>query len=216
MGRLIVFSGVDGAGKSTQIYRLKERLTANGHSTDVFWARGGYTPLFSFLKTSIRRLRPRSLPPPGVSVARSAKFESAKIRRLWLTLALLDLLLCYGMWLRWRKWMADFVLCDRYVDDTLLDFRRNFPAENVDAWLLWRLLRRLAPIADAAFLLIVPVEESQRRSQLKCEPFPDSPETLSWRLDKYRRLAETGEWIVLDCVQAPGEIQEKIWENIGI
>ena len=34
-------------------------------------------------------------------------------------------------------------------------------------------------------MLFISVKESKKRSLLKIEPFPDSEESLSWRLDKY-------------------------------
>ena len=53
-GFLITFSGMDGAGKSTQISILKNTIKSNGQRCFVLWARGGYTNNFEFLKKVIR------------------------------------------------------------------------------------------------------------------------------------------------------------------
>lgn len=207
---IFVFGGVDGAGKSTQIRLLAERLEGRGIPVRFFWARGGYTPLFSAAKGLLRRVRPGALPPPGHSTGRERKFGSSRVRRVWLMVAITDLALCYGVWLRWHRCRGRTVLCDRYLEDTLIDFRRNFPAEKVEQWRLWRLLQWLTPKPDAAFLLLLPVDESQRRCRQKEEPFPDTPETLAWRLEQYETLSRSGGWKRIDARRPLAEIHEEI------
>ena len=43
----------------------------------------------------------------------------------------------------------------------------------------------MIPKPDFHFVLLISESESQKRSKLKNEPFPDSPETLKWRISKY-------------------------------
>ena len=47
---LVTFSGCDGAGKSTQILELMKAAKENNLSTTFVWSRGGYTPIFQFVK----------------------------------------------------------------------------------------------------------------------------------------------------------------------
>jgi len=89
---LIAFSGLDGAGKSTQINLLIERLRQRGHEPIYLWTRGGYTPILEFFKTLLRRLPGRTVPPLGNNPQRTRAFRRGWVRRLWLTLALLDLI----------------------------------------------------------------------------------------------------------------------------
>jgi len=201
--RLIVFSGLDGAGKSTQIELLIEYLQTAGQQPIYLWSRGGYTPLFNTLKSLLRRLTGgKVVPASGKSAQRTQALAKGRTRRLWLTLALLDLILVYGVRVRWWLWRGNPVICDRFLWDTLVDFRLNFPRETVEQWRLWRLLVRATPRPDAAFLLLIPVEESVRRSDIKGEPFRDSPAVLAERLAHYQTLAQSGYWQVLDG-QAP-------------
>ena len=72
------------------------------------------------------------------------------------------------------------------------------------------MLKALTPTPRVRFLLIVPPAESARRSILKNEPFPDSPETLAWRYARYQELAESGKWQAIDCQVSIEAVQAKI------
>lgn len=194
-GLLVVFSGLDGAGKSTQIDRLAAHLHGQGRPPVIYWTRGGYTPLFSAAKAALRRLsRGHAVPQAGPSVERDQAMARPGVQRLWLALAMLDLLWIYGVQVRWQRWRGRAVICDRYLGDTEIDFRLNFPQQRLDRWPLWRLLRRATPQPDASFLLLIPVDESLRRSRLKDEPFPAPPDLLARRLHWYEALAGQGTW----------------------
>ncbi|TMA59909.1 MAG: hypothetical protein E6J75_02215 [Deltaproteobacteria bacterium] len=182
---LIAFSGLDGAGKSTQIELLCARLRAGGLEPTVVWVRGGYTPIFERVKSVVRRAGGRHVPPPGPGVRRSQALGRGWLRRLWLAAALLDL-------------------------------RLNFPGEQVERWWFWRAVARLTPRPDVAFLLLVPVAESERRSDLKGEPFRDSREVLSARLAHYRALALPSGCTMLDGSRPAAEIAAEIAAAVGL
>jgi thymidylate kinase len=59
-------------------------------------------------------------------------------------------------------------------------------------------------------MLLIPVEESLRRSKLKDEPFPDSAEVLSQRLAFYEKFSAAGYGIVIDCMHSIDEISNQI------
>lgn len=209
---LITFSGLDGAGKSTQIQRLSQQLESGGVQVIRLWARGGYTPGFEWLKKVVRRLLGKRLPAPGASPARQDRLAKPAVARLWLALAMLDLVCYWGIYLRYQTLRGRVVICDRYLDDTRLDFRRNFPAVEFERGLLWRFLTWTVPHPDAAFLLWVPVEESLRRSREKCEPFPDDASTLAWRLATYLDEAAfpSRRYVRLDCRRSVDEVAAAI------
>lgn len=215
-GRLIAFSGLDGAGKTTQIELLIEHLRHTGSTPRYLWTRGGYTPRLEDLKQLLRRLPGRVIPPSGPSPLRTKSLRRSWIRRLWLVAALTDLALLYGIQVRWWVWRGETVICDRYLWDTLIDLRLNFPGEAIEAWPLWRLLKQVAPEPDIALALLIPVEESLRRSKIKDEPFPDSAEVLAKRLAEYEELTEVAGWEVLDGRQPVETLAARIWTEVAV
>jgi thymidylate kinase len=137
------------------------------------------------------------------------------VRRLWLSLALLDLLWVYGGQIRWHRYRGRPVLCDRYLWDTAIDFRLNFPQEKLDHYWLWRLLERISPQPDASFLMLISVEDSVRRSEMKGEPFPDPPESLRQRLACYQDLSPRFPFHVLDGSQPVTTLFNQILSHLA-
>ena len=209
-GYLLTFSGIDGSGKSTQITHLTRFFQDNGKRPVYIWSRGGYTPFLENVKSLLRRILKRSLPPSGHSEKRTQYFEKKGIRRVWLYAALLDLMRVYGLNIRIWQMLGRPVICDRYLDDTLIDFKMNFPQEDVENWILWRLLKWIAPRPDGSFLLMIPLEESIRRSQIKKDPFPEEEQLRHRRYALYKELAKGGKFHVIDGTKAEVEVTEKI------
>lgn len=211
---LIVFSGVDGAGKTTQINLLVEDFRSRGFRPHRVWIRGGYTPIFLTAKRLLRKSAPKLLPPSGPSESRTHAMRGRRLN-IWLTLSILDLMILCGLVVRVLRAIGRPVICDRYVHDTELDFQLNFPEKNVSAWLLFRFLKRIAPKPTSALMLLVPVEESLTRSRLKAEPFPDSRETLERRLAHYIRISTQEAFTVLDCTRPVPVVANEIGRKVA-
>tara|TARA_B110000879_G_scaffold190780_1_gene255424 strand:- start:106 stop:753 length:648 start_codon:yes stop_codon:yes gene_type:complete len=183
---MIAFSGLDGAGKSTQIYLATKVYEENGIKSLVFWSRGGYSPGMKFLKNLFNVSNQSSKKEGETRVnLREKSFSNPLVRKIWLSVSMLDLILFYGFYLRLKELFGTKVICDRYIYDTLLDFELNFPQENIKKWMLWKLLLFISVKPKKHFVITIPVKESLRRSKLKNEPFPDSIEVLESRLNKY-------------------------------
>ena len=209
---LISFSGIDGAGKSTQISLVANLLSNNKISATYLWARGGYTPGFETLKRFVRYVFPTHLPPPGISNKRTSTFSSSFISWCWISIAIIDLFFFWVLYIRYLKFRGQFILCDRFLDDTLLDFQYNFPNFDIQNFVLWRALRYFVPKPDLAFLFLISVEESLRRSSLKNEPFPDDESTITWRLSQYSDQSRfpQSRYIVIDCMASPVNVFRQI------
>jgi len=181
---IIVFSGIDCAGKSTQIDLIKKSIFKQGISVNCLWVRGGYTSGFEFLKKIIRFILGTNLAPSGKNTKRDKMISNSLIKRLWLSLAILDLLITFFL-IRIKSLLGQIIICDRYIGDTFIDFSLNFPNSNFEKTWLWKLLMITAPRPNLGFLFILPVDESMYRSKLKNEPFPDAEEVLRMRLEIY-------------------------------
>ena len=213
-GYIVVFSGIDGVGKTTQVERMDALLRGEGLRTRRVWARGGYTPIFNTLKRLMRAIGRESLPPPGRTEQRAEMLRAGWRRRVWLTIAIVDLALYYALWVRGLKWANFIVLSDRYLLDTEVDFELNFPGWRVSHGMLWRMLCWLSPVPDAAFIFTVPVDESIARSRDKNEPFPDSAEVLVARWGRYDAECLSGSYVRIDGTRPRDEIMEELIEAI--
>lgn len=215
---MIAFSGLDGAGKSTQIDLLQEFLKNKNIKSIVFWSRGGYTPGIEFFKGLMRKFKSKKIPTHrGNSQERDHSFSNPLVRKTWLVLALLDLIFFYGFYIRFKEIFGTKIMCDRYIYDTLIDFKLNFPQENVENWWIWKFLLFIAVKPKKYFVLTIPVIESQKRSILKNEPFPDSQETLANRLENYLTFANNNKDVVnIDAVKSINEIHNQIINEIKL
>ena len=207
---LVVLSGIDGGGKSTQIELLKDYYQRQGLSPVCLWTRGGYTPIFNALKETARRLSGGRLPASGPSRQRDELLQRHWIQSFWLTIAILDLMHVYGIKVRWWLLRRRPVLCDRYLWDTLIDFKLMFPDIRVEEWLLWKILVWLTPRPDAAFFLTIPLEEAERRCWVKYEPFPDTPEMRAKRFAAYQEASQRGHWQILDATKPAADVASDI------
>ncbi|MBI5293512.1 MAG: hypothetical protein HY872_16675 [Chloroflexi bacterium] len=213
---LITFSGLDAAGKSTQIHLLLAHLRRCWVTPIYIWTRGGSTPLFELLRRSFRRAAGGPVAGVGQRLFRSRKVKYRWVRIVWLWLATAELLWIYGVQLRWHRRRKRVIICDRYVWDTLVDFRTMFPEFPIERWWIWRQLTRWAPSPDHAFLLLVPVDESAQRSQQKADPYRYPPELLKQRLAQYEALTGLAGWHVLDGRRAPEELAAEIVAVAGL
>ncbi len=213
---LIVFSGVDGAGKSTQVDLLFRALSEQGRRPVQVWARGGYTSGMLLLKQFLRSLAGnRLVPPSGQRTARHQAFARQRTRRWWLRLAILDLIRLYAVWARCQLFLGRPVICDRYLDDTLLDFQVNFPQEDVASWRLWRLATSVCPRPRLQLLMLIPLAEAEARSRKKSEPFPDTPEVRELRLTEYQQWQSSGQWQVLDGSQSVEQLARQVRQLVA-
>lgn len=195
---IISFSGTDGAGKSTQIEKLRKEIISDGFKSKSIWARGGYTPLMNGFKASILWILGKKGFVLDQSSSKSQTYSKRRHRilnyylvsKVWLIFAIIDLALLYGVYVRWLSMMGTIVICDRYIWDTRLDFLRNFPKHFNENSFLWKFLVIFIPKPHLSVVIIVPAETTLKRSRQKNEPFPDTMETLTFRLIGYNERSE--------------------------
>ncbi len=219
-GALIVFSGMDSSGKSTQIRLLIKELRACHHEPVVLWTRVGYTMNFNRLKQLVPRVWRRHEQQGDEPVERHYPHRASTLphplkRWLYLTFSMLDLIWIYGIQVRLWQRLGRIVICDRYLWDSQVDFRVFFPDDHVEQRLLWRVLDRITPKPDAAFFLLVPVEASMERSIKKTRRYQETPDVLEERRRQYFAVAAETEWPVLDGMATASNLTVNIRRQIG-
>ena len=211
MKNIIAFSGLDGAGKSTQINLLKDKLISKGNKVYFFWSRGGYTPGFQKLKDILRFFFRNKISKPGKTKSRESALKSVLISRIWLSIALIDMIFYYSVFLRVKYLLGFQIILDRYIIDTEIDFKLNFPNSNFDNYILWKILKKTSIKPHANLILLISVEESIKRSLTKKEPFPDSREVLSNRFELYQKIINNNNLFKLIwCENSISHIEKEI------
>lgn len=118
MKKYIVISGVDGSGKTTVINSLIEELKKQGYSTEYIWMR--FNHYLVKVMNALARVLKLSVPVHNEfgDVWEHRLWKSPLFCRAYVWCSYIDNKLARGKALR-RK--ADFVICDRWVNDTLID-----------------------------------------------------------------------------------------------
>lgn len=207
MKKLIVFSGIDSAGKSTQIELLKKHLYEKNIRFKVIWSRGGYTSIFEFLKNAIRMVFGKKLPDPGRNASRQNMFEKKSVSKIWYILGMLDLIRLYFFSFRLYRLFGYTIIADRYLWDTYVDFKISLKNIDIEKSFLWKLAVKLSPKPYKSILLYISPETSFQRSILKDEPHFDSLEIRSKRIGIYDTLISLQKWGYVVNTEKVGEIQ---------
>ena len=153
----ISFSGIDSAGKSTQINMLKAHFIKQNKKVRIVWSRGGYTYFFNRLKNIARLLIPKSMPKPGHSKKRDKAFQNHFVGSLWMNIALVELVILYGLFFRLLKLVGYIVIADRYIWDTLIDLKLKFKNVDIEELLCWKILSFSALTPSHSFIITIPI-----------------------------------------------------------
>jgi len=202
---VISFSGIDGAGKSTQIDRLHARLSQAGASVTrlTFWDDVAF---LSRLRAAVSQRflgGEQGIGVPGKSVARNDKND----RRWYLTLArsplyLFDVLSLRRVVARAHAAKPDVIVFDRYIYDQLAHVPDCWIGRSYVRWLLW-----LAPRPDIAYLLDVCPEAALERK-------PEYPLNFLHRYrNSYFELRSMAPELVVISSLDVDSVERTIWEE---
>jgi thymidylate kinase len=202
---MYTFSGIDSSGKTTQIELLKSYCDNNGIKYHYHWIKGRATPVVMFLKELFRK--DKGLSDEGKMEYREQVYQNRNKKFLLLTVSILDLIWYWGLYYRILKFKHKLLICDRYVWDTYIDFRTEFPEFNIDKWLIWKMAKGFAPKPNGSFLFQITAEESLKRDIAKGDATPDALPRKQAKVEKYSELVKQGKWsYVVDGTKPKDEI----------
>jgi dTMP kinase len=202
-GLFITFEGTEGCGKSTQVRRLADRLTAQGRPPMVLREPGG-TPLGEEIRHLLKHH------PSNAGMNAEAELLLMNASRAQLVREIIRPALDAGQ----------IVLCDRFADSTLA-YQGYGRGLNLDV------VRRVLELAvgttrpDLTFLLSVPVSvsEARRAARARAEAgprdrFEENDRGFFERVERgYRELsaAEPDRIKVIDSQQSVEQVGDAIW-----
>jgi thymidylate kinase len=189
---MISFSGIDGAGKTTQIELLQLYYDKIGKKHKTIWGRGGWTPGLEFIKNIVRT--DKKLDSKGREEYRNRIHANPLKKKILLIGAILDLYLFFGIYYRLLNYRDYILICDRYIWDTYVDFKVNYPIIDFEKWIIWKILIQIIPHPDNSFMLTISPDESIRRGLEKNEFFIEPIETKKNKIKLYFELVSEGKW----------------------
>ncbi len=204
--KIISFSGIDGAGKSTQIEMLRERMNGTGLRVSLlaFWDDVA-------MLTSVREFSGHTLfkGEKGVgSPAKPVNRRDKNVRSWYMTLVrfglyFLDAVSLCRVVAKQRRSGADVIIFDRYLHDQLANLNLNRGIGRIYA----RLLLAMTPKPDIAYLLDAdPAQARERKPEYPVDFLQQSRAT-------YLALSKMGQMIVIPALPV-AEAAQRILEEM--
>ncbi|NBK98440.1 MAG: hypothetical protein EOM50_10530 [Erysipelotrichia bacterium] len=201
---MITFSGLDCAGKSTQIELIKKYLDSKSVKSRVIWSRGGYTSWVEGIKNLVRK--DKNFTQREKTEFRREISQNSKKMKLLLLASIWDLVRYYGIVFRLIEASGLLILCDRYIWDTYIDFKIKYPQFDFERWLSWRILMKLIKKPDFSIIFFIPIDVSMQRSIEKNDPHSETKYLRMKRLKLYEIEISKNRWSNVIDGQLPIEV----------
>ena len=219
-GVLVVFTGIDGSGKTTQASLLVEELQQKKITVSYVWSRWSpyLLPLINRWKKSING------DTQDVKHEFNNKIKDGKMkilnnptyRYLWLTYFFIDYGIQIFLKIRLRLWKKQVIISDRIFYDSIIDQAINL--EQKKDWLLDNLksfwMKLLFPDPDMVIYIDCPPDVAFSRKQ-------DAPlDYLEERRALYLVIAKKYSWNMIDGTGSVSnialQVRDKVYNKLGI
>ena len=206
MCKYIVISGIDGSGKTTVINALTEALTAKGCSTQYIWMR------FNHYSVKVMNALARPL---GLSVKVHNAFGDVWEHRLYknrlfckvyVWCSYVDNILARRKALRLK---ADYIICDRWVNDTLIDLGAECRIENILETKWYRRFQAILPKNSTQFV-VTRNKDDIIGCRVENTTNPDFP----YRFALYEKLMQKKEVNIIDNTRSAKDSVKQIIEKL--
>lgn len=214
---IVSFSGIDSAGKTTQIDKLTAYFDSHGLTYVKKWSKARGTPGVELVKSLVRKDATKEQSDAERVVARREVYKSKKKQKLLFAASMLDLCWYWGIYYRWLNLIYRYVICDRYLWDTYVELKHDFYSINVEHSFLWKLVKAVAPRPRISFVFIIPAELSLERDLQKGTYGTEDIERKKSKIAVYLKLVEQGKWTnVMDGTQTREKLHQEVLNIIGL
>ena len=212
---IVSFSGIDSAGKTTQINMLYDYCTANNIGVKKLWSKARGTPGVLLLKELVRR--DKKMNATEKMEYRKSVFQNSKAQKMLYVASMLDLCWYWGIYYRIVGRFTKVLICDRYLWDTYVEINQDFPAVNIDRSILWKLVTLLAPKPRISFVFVIPAEVSLARDHQKNAAGIENIEIKKAKIATYMKCVGEKRWThVMDGTTSIEELHEQVLKATGL
>lgn len=212
---IVSFSGIDSAGKTTQIDLLFDYCKKKKIGVKKVWSKARGTPGVLLLKELVRR--DKKMDDQEKKEYRKQVFMNPKKQKLLYVASMLDLCWYWGIYYRVMGWFRKLLICDRYLWDTYVELNQDFPCVNIDKSKLWRFVKWLTPKPKVSFVFVIPAEVSLARDHQKNAAGIEDVEVKKKKIETYMKCVEEGRWThVMDGLNSIEQLHEQVLDAVGV
>lgn len=212
---IVSFSGIDSAGKTTQIDLLYSYCLAHKISVKKMWSKARGTPGVLFLKQLVRK--DKKMDGEQKTEYRNEVFRNPKKKKLLYIASMLDLLWYWGIYYRILGCTHKILICDRYIWDTYVEIHKDFDGIDFEHSLLWKAVRKFTPKPRFSFVFIVPAEVSLERDRKKNAAGIEKIEVKKKKIALYMELVSQNRWTnVMDGMKSIEALHTQVLEILGL